>query len=339
MKRLIPFLLLIAILMPLFPASASSGTIPTFKIDAVVRGSSVTITTFNFPKNDSFIVTMGKMGTRGIGGTQVATQASNAGGSFSATYTIPDSLKNHYMIAIRLQSPTSGYYAYNWFYNNTTSGSAPPVPVPFVIPTFTIKDVDKNTSVTIETANFPADDTFTVTMGRIGTRGINGIVIGTQDSGTGGKFTATYTIPDALKGQHRIAIRLQSPTSGYYSYNWFYNNTTTGAGTGGTTPPPSPGKFVIPTFMIESVVKNNTVTIRTADFPKGDTFTVTMGYMGTRGINGIVVDTQDSIDGGTFTATYDIPDVLKGQYRIAIRLQSPTSGYYAYNWFYNNNAP
>jgi hypothetical protein len=38
--------------------------------------------------------------------------------------------------------------------------------------------------------------------------------------------------------------------------------------------------------------------------------------------------------------TFDIPASLKGSYQIAVRLQSNTgSGYFAYNWFYNNNAP
>ncbi len=61
----------------------------------------------------------------------------------------------------------------------------------------------------------------------MGTRGINGIQVDTIKSGNGGSFSATFTIPSALKGYKQIAIRLQSTTgSGYYAYNWFYNNTT-----------------------------------------------------------------------------------------------------------------
>jgi hypothetical protein len=61
-------------------------------------------------------------------------------------------------------------------------------------------------------------------MGAYGTLGVNGTVVGTTDSGNG-SFTATYTIPAVLRGSSRIAIRLQS-TSGHFSYNWFWNNTT-----------------------------------------------------------------------------------------------------------------
>jgi hypothetical protein len=104
---------------PTLAASSSYSGIPTFSIVSVVRDSSVTIKTNNFPANDTFQVTMGAYGTYGIGGVVVATTSSGAGGSFTVTYNIPSSLAGSYQIAIRLQSPTSSYYAYNWFYNNT----------------------------------------------------------------------------------------------------------------------------------------------------------------------------------------------------------------------------
>lgn len=94
-----------------------------------------------------------------------------------------------------------------------------------------------------------------------------------------------------------------------------------------------------PTFVITAVVKDDSVTISGSNFPANDKFTVTMGAYGTKGIGGIVVETTNSGSGGALSKTYKIPSALKGSYRIAIRLQSPTSGYYAYNWFYNNNAP
>jgi len=66
---------------------------------------------------------------------------------------------------------------------------------------------------------------FVVIMGRYGTQGINGFDVATTDTGAGCSFTATYSIPQALRGYERIVIRLQS-SAGYYSYNWFYNNST-----------------------------------------------------------------------------------------------------------------
>lgn len=212
------------------PALASYYGYPYFYISTVVKDQTVTIQAYNFPAHDTFRVTMGYYGSYGLGGVVVGSTDTGAGGTFVATYTIPSTLAGQYRIAIRLESPTSGYYAYNWFYNNTT-GETDPTPTP-VTPTYTgypyffIAGVVRDQSVTISAYNFPPNDTFTVTMGPYGSYGIGGITAGTWSSGAGGAFTATFNVPDQLDGSYRIAIRLYSPTSGYYAYNWFYNNTT-----------------------------------------------------------------------------------------------------------------
>ena len=64
-----------------------------------------------------------------------------------------------------------------------------------------------------------------------------------------------------------------------------------------------------------------------------------MNDYGTRGIGGAVIQTVDSAAGGALTFTFDIPDAMKGKQRIAIRLESSASGYFAYNWFWNNTYP
>jgi len=91
------------------------------------------------------------------------------------------------------------------------------------IPTFVIKAVDRNKLVTIQTDTLVLNDSYIVTMGVMGSRGINGIKVATIEITDDGRVTKTFTIPDALQGLSKIAIRLQSPTTGYYSYNWFYN--------------------------------------------------------------------------------------------------------------------
>lgn len=221
-------------------AAAAAQTIPTITIVSVERDQTVTVRTHNFPANRAFTVRMGSMGTQGVNGTVVATTNSGAGGTMDLTYNIPATLQGSRQIAIRLDAP-GGYYAYNWFYNSTTSGAvtgtpAPTTPAPTPtpgatsttranIPTFSIVSVQRDSSVTIRTNNFPANQAFTVRMGALGTRGVNGTVAATTDSGSGGTFEATYTIPENLRGRSTIAIRLESP-SGYYAYNWFYNSTT-----------------------------------------------------------------------------------------------------------------
>jgi hypothetical protein len=90
-------------------------------------------------------------------------------------------------------------------------------------PTIRITDVNDDQNVTIRGLNFPPDDTFNVLLNYNGTLGIDGILVATIETGTSGEFVDTYKIPALLRGQSTIAIRLESPNSGYYAYNWFYN--------------------------------------------------------------------------------------------------------------------
>lgn len=219
-------------------------------------------------------------------------------------------------------------------------GSKPPPPPPqppptTYSPTFSIVKVVQDDSVTIRTNNLPPNDIFTVTMGPMGSKGVNGYVVAKTESGKGGSREFTYSIPSQLYGSYQIAIRMQSPTSGYFAYNWFYNNTS-GKGGQPPPPPPHPGYTGFPTFYILSVVRNQSVTVQAYNLPPNDTMTVTMGPMGTKGINGIQVATIETKAGGNKQFTFTTPAALYNSYKIAVRMQSHWSGYFAYNWFYNN---
>lgn len=127
-------------------------------------------------------------------------------------------------------------------------------------------------------------------------------------------------------------------TSGYYAYNWFYNSD---ANVGSSpSPAPSTGYAGYPTFSITAVQKDVNVTIVGSNFPPNDTFFVRMNWMGTQGVAGSIVQTiHTDANGNLDDSTYPIPAFLTGSYQIAIRLESSVSVYFAYNWFYNNNAP
>ncbi len=323
-----------------------SSTIPTFSISSVVTDQTVTISTANFPANQNFVVTMGPFGSRGVNGIVVGTTNSGAGGSFSATYNVPAQLKGSRQIAIRLQTTHQyPYFAYNWFWNNTTTGGTGGIPGYTGIPTFSVLSVVAGKSVTIQTANFPPNQTFTVTMGPMGSKGVNGVVVGTINSGVGGALKATFNIPAQLATAYQVAIRAQTAHQyPYFAYNWFYNNTTTGTG-GQPTPQPQPQPVPppvytgTPTFTVCAVVQNQTVTIKTKDFPPNQSFQITMGAFGTQGIGGYQVGTLNSGAGGQLTATYTLPPQMIGVSRIAIRAQTAHAyPFFAYNWFWNNTA-
>jgi hypothetical protein len=336
-QKIVGLIVMVALFSSIFAgvSQVQASTYPTFSISEVKTDESVTILTNNMPANKNFNVLMGEIGTKGIDGIIVATLNSDKGGSFLATFPIPEQLKGRAQIAIRLEGTDNPYYAYNWFWNDAKNGTwpedYPPAQPPTCacnIPTFSIKSVVKGEDVTITTYNFPKNVEFTVLMGKMWTRGINGIEVATLNSGEGGSFEATFDIPTELANEERIAIRLEG-TGGYYAYNWIWNNTA-------STPPAEPvdGYSGYPYFFITAVEKDTTVSIKAYNLPKDTDFTVLMGKMWTMGINGIEVTTLNSGEGGTLEATFAIPAELAGEQRIAIRLQGEV--YYAYNWFWNN---
>ncbi len=208
-------------------ALAYSGY-PYFYITSVSTDKTVTIKAYNFPPNDTFKVMMNKIGTKGVSGIVVDTITTGAGGSFTATFSIPNDLKGLRQIAIRLQSTTgSGYYAYNWFYNAPAKfGTGGPYTSSDYTghPTIVVTRVVKDKYIILQMYNLPKNDQFKVLMGKIGTKGVKGIHVGSFSSGSGGSQSIKVKIPKNLKGVSPIAVRIQSTSgSGYFAYNWFYN--------------------------------------------------------------------------------------------------------------------
>jgi hypothetical protein len=365
LKLLLSFGLALFLLAPPMQSALTrpAAATPTISIVGVVEDQQVTVKTQNFPANLTFVVRMGPIGTRAVNGTKVGEFDTGKGGSIEKTFEIPKALQDDNQIAIRMDSTRGGYFAYNWFYNDT-SGTSPtntpggptstPKPTQSTgsgysgIPTFSVVSVSRNDTVTVKTKNFPPGKRWTVRMGAMGTRGVNGTIVERFRSDDGGAFERTFDIPDKFNGVSQVAIRLEADTGGWFAFNWFHNSNfgasptaTPGGPTatpGPTKTPRPPGYSGFPTFSIASVVRDDTVTISAKNFPANMEFTVRMGPMGTRGVNGTVVETIDTGKGGAFEDTYDIPARLQGSRQIAIRLES-SSGYFAYNWFYNSTYP
>jgi len=243
-----------------YGAYGSTGT-PYTSILNVVPDTEVTLQVFNFPANKDFAVTMGPLGTRGIGGYAIGTQNSGEGGSFIVTYPIPAQLQGSDYISIRLESTTSSHYAYDYFKNGATTSSSsstttvadnptdpsagtqadtpvsagvaadpsePAQTSDWVLesgtyPSTTITAVVAGKSITVTGKNFTKNDTYTVLMNWFGTRGINGVVVGTVETGDSSTFEQTFEIPESLADAASIAIRLESSNTPYYAYDWFNN--------------------------------------------------------------------------------------------------------------------
>ena len=93
------------------------GSVPLITVTDVNEGKNVTIKGYYFPKNTKFNVYIGNYGTAGVGGVKVSSFNTGNKTTFSATFTIPKTLKNKARLAIRVQSPKKGVYSYNWFNN------------------------------------------------------------------------------------------------------------------------------------------------------------------------------------------------------------------------------
>jgi len=240
------------------------------------------------------------------------------------------------------------------------------------IPTIHVTEVVMDTSVTISTQNYPANQTFTVTMGGIGTQGIDGIEVGTFDSGDGGNLTVTFDIPDELVGQVLIAIRAETAhAQPYFSYNWFVNQTQMADDaddadddaddtdddaddaddaddTGDDAEPedavdpddvtaiPVPADWEGPAVIdICSVERDSSVTLDLSNLPVGQNFVVRMGDQASLGEDGTIVDSFEATADSQFV-TVSIPADVQGDTVISVRIETTHAfPIYAYGYFYN----
>ena len=62
-------------------------------------------------------------------------------------------------------------------------------------------------------------------MGSLDAMATGGTKVGTLDPAGEDTAEASFEIPAELAGLGRISIRIVSDKSGYYGYNWFYNQT------------------------------------------------------------------------------------------------------------------
>lgn len=204
-----------------------------------------------------------------------------------------------------------------------------PRPVSAAVPSIEIVSVKADQSVTIRGVNFPVNVNFSVRMDVAGNLAIDGIVVKEFNSGSGGAFQATYTIPAELRGVKTIAIRLES-ASGYFAYNWFNNRT---AETDPADDDVIPVTGEKPYIRFSGVKQNEAVTVEAFNFPANVNFSVRVGPYYTFFRDYVVVTTINSGAGGSFKFTLNLPAVVKDVELVTVRLDG--GGRYAFNAFKN----
>lgn len=373
-KYSIAILLVLALAIPTGISIVKANKIPTFDIVSVVPDEVVTIQTYDFPAGMTFDVLIGKFGSYGLTGVKIAEQNSEKGGTFTATYKIPEEFKGYTLLSIRLEDRESGYYAYNWFENRelpaatpskpetgTSSNSTTPVPVvEMKHPGFVISKVNADKDISIVGSGFPENEEFDVVMGVYGTMGIGGEKVSTQKTGDKGEFKAIYNIPEDLRGAYMIAVRLESTESDYYAFNYFFNVTYTPQETTAadsttvtvdkTTPTLSTSDAVTsptveteyqgyPYFTISEVKKDALVKIDAENLPVDEVFDVYLNGFVYGNADGIKVGVLNAGKTGKASGSFEIPKELGGVNHVSIRMVGQKTGYYAYNYFFNKDYP
>lgn len=169
--------------------------------------------------NSRYSVYLSKFGTYPAGAISLGSVLTDKYGAFTREYRLPGRLVDIAKIAINISNGSDA--TSNWFINATADGNTGGEGAPeFKI---SISSVEEDESVRIRTSNLPANVTFDVRMGRKGSKGANGIKVGTLRDEDGGTVRATFDIPESLQGRSEIDIRLENKSLGMVVWLTFEN--------------------------------------------------------------------------------------------------------------------
>ena len=214
-----------------FPVFAASPA-PTITVVAVTPGSEVQLSISNLPANQKFAVTMGPVGSHGIGPV-VAHVYSPDGSMVTDWFEILSDVAGNQTVEVRVDNG-SGLSAYTSFNNSgspsttvmvapaTTTSTPAAVPVTgaggatapvSVSGSIQVLHVEMGGWVQALIHNLPADTVFTVTVGMAGSQGLGGYGVGTltTDPNTSGlDAVGTFEIPVLLASEASLDLRLDS---------------------------------------------------------------------------------------------------------------------------------
>lgn len=213
-------LLLISVLALGLPQAGQAAPAPSilvkFEILSVKANESITIHTVDFPVRTKFVVRIGEAKQQAAKAAVVAEFNSEKGGAIEATYAIPAELKDKRILGIRIESP-DGYYAYDWFFNNTYVY----VTDKNQTPELSFSGVKKDKSVTVEGKNLPANTLLGVRVGPYDNFYRSYATLDSVRSDENGKVKFELSLPKAAQGVENVTVRLDG--GGRYAINTFKN--------------------------------------------------------------------------------------------------------------------
>jgi hypothetical protein len=198
------------------PAPSSGVRVSAISVE---EDQFVTLQAKKLAANSRYSVYLSKYGTYPAGAFSMGSVLTDKYGAFTKTYRIPGKLVDIAKIAINLSNGRDA--TSNWFINATADGNTGGEGAPAF--SFSISSVDADEWVKIRTSNLPANVTFDVLMGKSGSKGVNGIKVGTLADEDGGSLRATFDIPSQLQGRSKLDIRLENKALGISYYLTFEN--------------------------------------------------------------------------------------------------------------------
>jgi len=198
-------------------AATSAGKVYAKEVE---EDKNVTVAASGLRANSRYDVFLSKYGKSVAKAIKVGFARTDSTGAFTKTFKIPGKLVDVAKISINLVG-IKGDTSTNWFINassdSNTGGEGSPA---F---SFKVSSVKKGDSVKIKTTNLPANVTFDVRMGKAGSEGVNGTIVGELRSSKGGGVTATFDIPDSLEGKSQIDVRVENRALGIAYFVSFKN--------------------------------------------------------------------------------------------------------------------
>ena len=314
--------------------------IPTMEIVSVVEDTSWTFIAYNLPEDEDFQVLVGPIYSRGVNGTVVGAFNSSDGVT-ERIYRIPPEYHGDNRIAVRIQTDhDKPYYSFNWFWNNTTednnmtsasdeettaandagTGGADEVASSMEVAavdseqsffvngngfdpfSFEICAVLQDDSVTILTHDFPIDEEFFVQMG---------------------------VMPYYPEAEPYYDGKMKKPPKGggvprmgAGEMGAGYNQLWQGYNEHGKPKGEKPG-YNKPGYPMPPMPPD-------VHKPQKPPWYWIPYY----DVDSFILDVEEDT-----TLMFDVPEELQGAYRISILIRTGHDyPYYAYNWFYNNDA-
>jgi hypothetical protein len=198
------------------PAYAQAAG-PRISARAVDEDKTVVLVGAHLRADTRYTVYLSKFNKYPASATRVGFAVTDSLGSFTKTFKIPKKLVDVIRISVTITDDADDT-ATNWFINASAVGNTGGLGAPnFTIRVTTFK---RDAWVKIRTNNMPANVTFEVLMGKVGSRGIK---IGELMDEDGGAITEEFDIPDELEGKEELFIRLENRSLGYSANVTFRN--------------------------------------------------------------------------------------------------------------------